>query len=61
MEKIKIKNVTIDPMNISLDEPFRIATGTKYNIENVLITVILENGIEGYGEAAPLEPVNGET
>jgi L-alanine-DL-glutamate epimerase-like enolase superfamily enzyme len=61
MEKIKIKNVTIDPINISLDEPFRIATGTKYNIENVLITVILENGIEGYGEAAPLEPVNGES
>src|SRR5690606_20898720 len=39
---------------------FRIAIGTKYNIENVLITVVLENGIEGYGEAAPLEPINGE-
>ncbi len=61
MEKIKIKNVIIEPVNIALDEPFRIATGTKYNIENVLITVILENGIEGYGEAAPLEPVNGES
>lgn len=61
MEKVKIRNVTIDPINIPLDEPFRIATGTKYNIENVLITVVLENGIEGYGEAAPLEPVNGES
>ena len=61
MERIKIKDVTVEPVNIVLDEPFRIATGTKYNIENVLITVILENGIEGYGEAAPLEPVNGES
>jgi L-Ala-D/L-Glu epimerase len=60
MERIKIKKVEIEPINISLDEPFRIATGTKYNIENVLVTVTLDNGIEGYGEAAPLEPVNGE-
>jgi L-alanine-DL-glutamate epimerase-like enolase superfamily enzyme len=60
MERIRIRDVKIDPINIPLDEPFRIATGTKYNIENVLLTVVLENGTEGYGEAAPLEPVNGE-
>ena len=55
-----IKKVIIEPLNLDLEEPFRIAIGTKYNIENVLITVVLENGIEGYGEAAPLEPINGE-
>jgi L-alanine-DL-glutamate epimerase-like enolase superfamily enzyme len=60
MERIKIKNVFIEPINIALDEPFKIAIGTKYSIENACITVILDNGIEGYGEAAPLEPVNGE-
>jgi L-alanine-DL-glutamate epimerase-like enolase superfamily enzyme len=60
MERIKIKKVLIEPINIALDAPFAIAIGTKYSIENVLITVILDNGIEGYGEAAPLEPVNGE-
>lgn len=60
MGQIKIKNVIIEPINIELDEPFTIAIGTKYSIENALITVILDNGIEGYGEAAPLEPVNGE-
>ena len=36
MERIKIKKVTIEPVNIALDEPFKIAIGTKYNIENVL-------------------------
>jgi L-alanine-DL-glutamate epimerase-like enolase superfamily enzyme len=61
MEKIKIRDVKVEPVNVALDTPFRIATGTKYNIENVLITIILENGIEGYGEASPLEPVNGES
>lgn len=60
MESAKIKNVLIEPINIPLNESFKIATGTKYNIENVLLTVQLENGIEGYGEAAPLEPINGE-
>jgi L-alanine-DL-glutamate epimerase-like enolase superfamily enzyme len=60
MEKIKVKQVKIEPVNIELDEPFTISIGTKYNIENAIVTVILENGIEGYGEAAPLEPINGE-
>ena len=60
MKAIKIKKVIIEPLNLDLGEPFRIAIGTKYNIENVLITIVLENGIEGYGEAAPLEPINGE-
>lgn len=60
MEATEITKVLIEPVNIKLDEPFTIAIGTKYSIENVIVTVILKNGIEGYGEAAPLEPVNGE-
>lgn len=60
MEATKIKKVIIEAINIALDEPFTISIGTKYNIENVLITIQLENGIEGYGEASPLEPINGE-
>lgn len=60
MKQIKISRVVVEPLNIELDEPFRIAIGTKYSIENALVTIVLENGIEGYGEAAPLEPINGE-
>lgn len=60
MESTKVKKVFVEPLNIALDAPFTIATGTKHSIENVLITLVLENGIEGYGEAAPLEPINGE-
>jgi hypothetical protein len=33
MEKIKIKQVKIEPVNVELDEPFTIAIGTKYSIE----------------------------
>lgn len=60
MEATKIKNIDIQAVNIPLEEPFKISIGTKYSIENALITITLENGIEGYGEAAPLEPINGE-
>jgi len=60
MGKAKISKVIIEPINIKLDKPFTIAIGTKYCIENVIITVVLENGIEGHGEAAPLESINGE-
>jgi L-Ala-D/L-Glu epimerase len=60
MTPAKIIKVEIQPLNIALDAPFTIATGAKHNIENVLITIELQNGIVGYGEAAPLEPVNGE-
>lgn len=60
MEATNIKKVTIEPVDVPLDEPFTIAIGVQYSIKNVLITVKLENGIEGYGEAAPFESINGE-
>jgi len=60
MEPAIIKDVIFTPLNIPLEEPFTIAIGTKYNIENVLVTILLDNGVEGLGEAAPLEPLNGE-
>ena len=60
MSPTAIKNIEIESINIPLNQPFTIAIGEKRSIENVLITLTLENGIEGYGEAAPLEPINGE-
>ncbi len=60
MDSTLITEVKIEKLNIALDAPFTIATGAKYQIENALISIKLANGITGYGEAAPLEPVNGE-
>ena len=61
MRSTKISKVFIEELNIPLDEPFTIAIGVQYSIKNVLITIVLENGIEGYGEAAPFESINGES
>ena len=60
MEATKIKSVTIEPVDVPLDHPFTIAIGVQYSIKTALITVTLENGVIGYGEAAPLESINGE-
>jgi L-alanine-DL-glutamate epimerase-like enolase superfamily enzyme len=60
MAATTIRQVLVEPLNIELDQPFTIAIGKKEGIENVLVTIVLENGIHGYGEAAPLENINGE-
>ncbi len=55
-----IRSIEFEPLNIPLLEPFAIAIGRLDHVRNVLITLKLENGVIGYGEAAPLEPINGE-
>ncbi|NWJ48429.1 MAG: dipeptide epimerase [Chloroflexi bacterium] len=56
----KIIKVTYEPLDIPLLEPFTIAIGRLDHVRNALITIELENGAIGYGEAAALEPINGE-
>ncbi len=60
MAATTIKKVTIEPVDVPLEHPFTIAIGVQYAIKTALITVTLENGVVGYGEAAPLESINGE-
>ena len=56
----RIIDIEIIPLDIPLKTPFTIAIGKKDSIQNVLIKIQLANGVEGLGEAAPLEPINGE-
>ena len=56
----RITDIEIIPLDIPLKTPFTIAIGKKESIQNVLIKISLANGVEGLGEAAPLEPINGE-
>ncbi len=57
----EIANVTAEPLDLPLEEPFEIALGTKSAAENVLVTVELSDGTVGYGEGSPIAPVTGET
>ncbi len=57
---IKISRMVVEPINVEMDEPFPIALGVMTHLDNALVTIVLENGIEGYGEAAPILQLNGE-
>lgn len=48
-------------LDISLREPFGIAGGVQEIARNVLVTIELEDGTIGLGEAAPFPAFNGET
>jgi len=60
LKGIRITAMFIEPITIKLDEPFHISLGVMTQIDNALVTIVLENGIEGYGEAAPIIQINGE-
>ncbi|HUD44678.1 MAG TPA: enolase C-terminal domain-like protein [Patescibacteria group bacterium] len=58
---MKIKNIQAVPVKLRLKEPFRIANVTMYDIFYVVVKVETDNGIVGFGEAAPAWEVTGET
>src|SRR5205809_1119273 len=56
-----IKNIRVSLLRAPLNQPFRIATGQHDVLENVLLTLVLSNGIKGFGEAAVANHITGET
>ncbi|MRR23575.1 hypothetical protein EG830_11425, partial [bacterium] len=58
-EGIKISKMFAEPLSIEM-EPFPIALGVMTHLDNAFVRIVLENGIEGYGEAAPIMTISGE-
>lgn len=58
-EGVKISKMFIEPLTIEM-EPFPIALGVMTHLDNAFVRIVLENGIEGYGEAAPIMTISGE-
>jgi L-alanine-DL-glutamate epimerase-like enolase superfamily enzyme len=56
-----IRRFEFRPLDIALHTPFGISGGAQAMANNVLVTVELDGGFTGHGEAAPLPPYNGET
>ncbi|MGE5348185.1 MAG: dipeptide epimerase [Actinomycetota bacterium] len=56
---IKISRMFVEPLTIEMD-PFPIALGVMTHLDNAFVRIVLENGIEGYGEAAPIMTISGE-
>lgn len=58
---MKITDIVWEKLRIDLQEPFKIAFTEIGYAEVVIIKVTADNGLVGYGEAAPFAPVTGET
>ena len=57
----KILEVQAQPARYPMKSPFTTARRSTSVADNVLVTVRLENCVEGFGEASPAEYVTGET
>ncbi len=58
---MKIKDVEIYYFDIKLATPLTVAFGTVYNSNGVLIRVLTDAGLIGWGESSPLQFVTGDT
>jgi L-alanine-DL-glutamate epimerase-like enolase superfamily enzyme len=57
----EITSIVARPFRAELVESFEIAGGAAHEHRGVFVTLRLQDGSVGYGEAAPLESFNGET
>jgi L-alanine-DL-glutamate epimerase-like enolase superfamily enzyme len=53
--------IAVQLFNVPMRNPYRSAQRVTTIAQNVLVTVTMANGIEGYGESAPATYVTGET
>jgi L-alanine-DL-glutamate epimerase-like enolase superfamily enzyme len=58
---MRIKTIEFRKLRIKLSGTFKVAFGEINYLDNVLVKITTDDGITGYGEAAPLVFVTGET
>ena len=56
-----IQKVELYKLSIPLKEPFITSLGTETSADNVLVKIITNEGIIGFGECSPYMPINGES
>jgi len=56
-----IERIEVYRVSLAYVEPFRIALGTSVKSENVIVRVLTDFGIEGWGEASPSFKITNET
>lgn len=58
---LRIRQFQVGEISLPLAHPFKTALRTVEHINDVVVRVIGENGLEGYGEAPPTAVITGET
>jgi L-Ala-D/L-Glu epimerase len=60
-DQLTIQQVELYKLSIPLIEPFITSLGRDDYAENVLVKIITNEGITGFGECSPYMPINGES
>ena len=58
---MKLKEIAIGYIEIPLVTPFKTALRTVNSVNDLIVKVTAEDGIEGYGEAPPTAVITGDT
>ena len=56
-----IESIAVTELSTSLSAPFVISLGEQHELANVVVAVELADGTQGFGEAAPVPHITGET
>jgi len=56
-----IREIEIFKSRIKLLEPFKISLGILEYAENVIVRIVTDNGLTGFGECSPFKTINGES
>ena len=56
-----IQQIEVYPVTLGYKEPFRIAPGASTESHNVIVKIVTDYGVVGWGESSPSERVTGET
>ncbi|MDP4286050.1 MAG: dipeptide epimerase [Bacteroidota bacterium] len=56
----QITQIEIYKLFIPLKKPFIISLGTIHNAENIIVVILTNQGINGFGECSPFTTINGE-
>ena len=56
-----IQQIEVYPVTLRYREPFRIAPGASIESRNVIVKIVTDYGVVGWGESSPSERVTGET
>ena len=57
----RIARLSARRLDVPLTRPFGISRGAQHLAANVLVELVLEGGVRGWGEGAPFPAFNGET
>jgi L-Ala-D/L-Glu epimerase len=60
-KRSRIARLSARRLDVPLTKPFGISRGAQHIAANILVEMLLEGGVRGWGEGAPFPAFNGET